>query len=459
VRFARVRREHADPSCVRDDRRPPACRQRLPGQGRDELGELVDPVDGQHAGLPEQRVTGHARRGRGRGVRRRGPLPGRGAARPDRHHRHTLGQPSGEAGELARVAERLQMQHRHPGPLVAVPPQQHVVAADVVLVPRRHRRRHAQTQPAQLLLHRDRDPAGLGDQPDVGGCRFGERGVELHRGVGVDDAEAVRPDHPHVMPADRIEQARGQRGLAGQPRADHQQRAHPPAPALLGHLRYRRRGNAEHREVDRLGQLVHRPKAVDAAHPRRMRVHRDEATRETGPNDVAQYGVAYRVRPAARTHDQHRPRREDRSQAADVRPFLACRERGRVPAGRSEVELDGDLGAVAGPPHRQPDVGQNLPHTLVLGQHVRDEAAHTAAPRAGGQVLQQERSDAECLLAVGHGQRDLRRRGIGARAVALRHTDQLVTAERPSDTSVGPRDAIRSSAGGRAPALKKRRYR
>ena len=432
MRFACVRCEHADPSGVHDDRCPPACRQRLPGQRRDQLGELVDPVDGQHARLPEQRVTGHARRGRGRGVRRRGPLPGRRAARPDRHHRHALGEPSGEAGELARVAERLQVQHRHTGALVAVPPQQHVVAADVVLVPRRHRRRHAQPQPAELVLHRDRDPAGLGDQPDVaGGCRFGERGVEPHRGIGVDDAEAVRPDHPHVVPADRVEQARGQRGLAGQPRADHQQCAHPPAPALLGHLRYRRRGNAEHREVDRLGQLVHRPEAVDTAHLRRMRVHRDEATGETGPDHVAQYGVAHRVRPAARTHDQHRPRREDRSQAADVRPFLARRERGRVPAGRSEVELDGDLAAVAGPPHRQPDVGQHLPHALVLGQHVRDEAAHTAAPGAGGQVLQQERSDAECLLPVGHGQRDLRRQGIGTRAVALRHTDQLLTAERP----------------------------
>ena len=84
-------------------------------------------------------------------------------------------------------------------------------------------------------------------------------------------------------------------------------------------------GHAEHRQVDRLGQLVHRPVAVDAAHLRRMRVHRGEATGETGPDEVAQYGVAHRVRPAARTHDHHRPRREDRSQAARRPPVPRAR--------------------------------------------------------------------------------------------------------------------------------------
>ena len=246
------------------------------------------------------------------------------------------------------------------------------------------------------------------------GCRFGERGVEPHRGIGVGDAEAVRSDHPHVVAADRVEQARGQCRVAGQAGADHQQCAHPPAPALLGHRGHRRRGHAEHRQVGRLRQLVHRPVAGHAAHLRRVRVHRGEATGEPGPDEVGQHGVAHRVRSAARADDDHRARGEDRDQAGDVRPLLAGGERVEIPVGGVEVELDMHLPVLGPPPCRQAEVGQHLPDALVLPQHVRDEPAHTAAAGPGRQVLQQKRAHAVRLRGVRHRQRDLRGRRVVA---------------------------------------------
>ena len=166
-------------------------------------------------------------------------------------------------------------------------------------------------------------------------------------------------------------------------------------------------------------------------HLRGARVHGGEAAGEPGPEKVAQYRVAHRIGPAARTHDDHGPWREDRRQARDVGPLLPHRERVEVGAAGIEVELDVHLVALDPAPHGQAGLGQYLSDTVVLRQHVRDEPAHTGAPGAGRQVFQQQRSDPVRLLRMRHCQRDLGRRRVVGRGEALRHTDQRLATKRP----------------------------
>ena len=298
------------------------------------------------------------------------------------------------------------------------------------------------------LLHRDRDPAGLGDQADrSGGCRLCEGRVEPHRGVGVGDAEAVRPDHPHVVAADRVEQAPGEHRVAGQAGADHQQCPHPLAPALLGH-----RGTAAagtHSTARSTGSVSSSTERWQVTPHTWSACGFTAARRPVKPARTRLCSTAWpdRVRPAARADDHHRAWREDRDQACDVRALLARGEGVQVALGRVEVELDVHLTVVDEPQHRQADVGQHLPDALVLGQHVRDEPAHAArGPGTPGAPAgaSPRRAPAPCAPPPA------RPRPSTARPVleALRHTDQRLAAERAQRHVGRPPRRDRSSAAG-----------
>jgi hypothetical protein len=76
----------------------------------------------------------------------------RRVGRPGLHgqHRHLVRDPARGAGELARVAERLDVQDSEPGDAVVLPPQQHVVARDVELAADGGERGDADAEPGQL---------------------------------------------------------------------------------------------------------------------------------------------------------------------------------------------------------------------------------------------------------------------------------------------------------------------
>ena len=85
--------------------------QRLVGQHAGRVEHLREVVDADHAGLLEQRRRG----GVGRPALGLLPAVARRAADLDRHHRLAARQGPGRAGELRRVAERLQVEHGHVG--------------------------------------------------------------------------------------------------------------------------------------------------------------------------------------------------------------------------------------------------------------------------------------------------------------------------------------------------------
>ncbi len=94
------------------------------------------------------------------------------------------------------------MQQGEIGAAVALPPLEHVVAADVVLVAEGGEGGDADAEPGEPVEQGDADAAGLRTAtpavPGRGGAG-GEGGVEAQRRVGVGDAEVVGADQPHAV--------------------------------------------------------------------------------------------------------------------------------------------------------------------------------------------------------------------------------------------------------------------
>ena len=144
----------------------------------------------------------------------------------------------------------------------------------------------------------------------------------------------------------------------------------------------------------------------------------------------ASNSVPHRIGAPARPDDDDRPRGQHGPQARDVGPLLALGQHVQIARGGRQIQLDVHLPAVAVPPDRQPRIIDHLPHPRVLRQHVSHEAPHTPSPGAGGQVLQQQRTDPHGLRRMRHSNRDLGRRGIGVGHNRVRHTDQSLAPER-----------------------------
>lgn len=119
---------------VGDHDDPGALRQGLRMEQGGGLQQFAHRAGGGDARLGEQGLPGHRAGGRGGGVRGGGAATCVGAPGVDREHRQTAGDAPGGAGEGGGVAEGFQVQQGEVGTAVALPPLEHVVAADVVLV-------------------------------------------------------------------------------------------------------------------------------------------------------------------------------------------------------------------------------------------------------------------------------------------------------------------------------------
>jgi hypothetical protein len=118
---AGVRGEHPGAAHVGYDRDRAARRHRLAGEQRGGLDQVAEAARGNDTGLLEQGFPADQRRGHRRGVRCCRPLAG---FRPPGVHGqdgHAGADPAGHPGELARVAERLDVQHGEFGDAVLFP--------------------------------------------------------------------------------------------------------------------------------------------------------------------------------------------------------------------------------------------------------------------------------------------------------------------------------------------------
>jgi hypothetical protein len=137
-----------------------------------------------------------------------GARAGLGAARFDADDWFSATDPSCEAREAARIAERFEVEEDDRGIRIGLPVLQQIVARHVGLVADADER--GQPDAAVLGEFEDRhaERAALRRQRDAA-CRRDdrrERSVHANRGVGVQDAHAIRADHPHPVGSHAVDQ-------------------------------------------------------------------------------------------------------------------------------------------------------------------------------------------------------------------------------------------------------------
>ena len=166
-RLAGVGAEDAEPAAVRQHGDARAARKRLAGEEDGDVGEILERVGLDHAGLAEDGLDrGHRARERGR-VRARRPLAGARAAALHRQDRLLARDPLREPPELARVPERLQVEEDQVGLGVVLPVLEQVVGGDVRLVPDRDERREAEPARRRLLEQGEPERPALRREADV----------------------------------------------------------------------------------------------------------------------------------------------------------------------------------------------------------------------------------------------------------------------------------------------------
>ena len=160
------------PPALPEDREPRPGGKRLLGEQQGGLGQLLGVATADHAGLGEQGVDPD-RRGRGGGRVR-----GAGALRrsPDRPPTTAssglrLGEAAADAGELRRVAERLEVERGGGDVGVVVPRREQVVARDVGLVAEGDEVPDAQPEATGEVDDDDADATGLGGDRQAAGRR------------------------------------------------------------------------------------------------------------------------------------------------------------------------------------------------------------------------------------------------------------------------------------------------
>ena len=287
---AGVRGQHPGAADVGHHRDVPASRNGLAGQQHGDIEQLTEGVGRDDAGLLEQGLPAHQGRHRGCGMRNGGSLTGIGPAGVHREDGHGPADAARGAGELARIAERLDIQDRKLGRVVLLPPHQHVVTRDVVLVPDGSEGRDADAQPGQPVGEGETETAGLHDQAgnSWGGMPGGEGGVQPDAGHG--DAETVRADQPHAVAAADGQQVRALRGV--KPRGDDDQGPHAAPAAFVGHARYGGRWHGDDREIDGFGKRGDRGQTGHRLHVRGVRVDRVNPSLVAAGDDVVQEGAA-----------------------------------------------------------------------------------------------------------------------------------------------------------------------
>ncbi len=378
-------------------------------------------------------------------MRAHGPAAGVTAAALDQQDRFTRGHPAGDPGELARIAERLEIQGDHVGARVVLPVFEQVVAADVGLVADRDER--GDLQPVQ---QRGGHGARLRHQrhPALDGSVRQEAGVQP--GPGVDHAQAVRADEPHPGRTADLQQLRlrvAPPGL-GEPRRQDYEPGHARVRAVAGHGRHVPGGHRHDGQIHPAGHLV---VAGQAGHLGGLGVDRMDRPGEAPVDQVAQHLVPDGACVAGGADDRHRARGEHAGEGGA--PGFVVAGLDDLPQPGRRLGGDGDVqrAALVALGDVQAEIAQHPQHRAVLGQHVGHQLAHAVLGRVEGDVLQQQRAEPVAVHGVvdEDGQ-------VGAAAVdrdVLRDRDQPLAHDGDERVAVvgGAGDAVHVGVGG-APA-------
>ena len=161
----------------------------------------------QDAGVPEERVDRGLGAGEGGRVRACRLRPGCGRAGLQREDRLPPRDAPREPPELARVAERLEIEEHDVRVLVVLPPLEQVVRRDIGLVPDRHERGEPERLLGRLLEQREAERTALGGEADPPCRQRPRREGRVQADRRHCDAEAVRAEQARAVRAHERKQA------------------------------------------------------------------------------------------------------------------------------------------------------------------------------------------------------------------------------------------------------------
>jgi hypothetical protein len=238
-----------------------------------------------------------------------------------------------------------------------------------------------------------------------------ERCVQRDGRVGVEDAHAVRADHPHPRAADQAGEPLLRRPAVrrdlGEARGDDDDAAHVEGGAVGDDTLDERGRHGDDDEVDRLPDRAEARIGGDPLDLARLRVHWVDRAREAGAHEVRDERAADRSRVARRADDRDGARLEEAPHAlgGGMEPAGECGfPRAVRLLGRERQVHDA---RVARALHDEPRRGEHVQHLVVLAEDVGAELLDPGAPRDAEEVVEQDRADAAPLVRVGDRERDL----------------------------------------------------
>ena len=327
-------------------------------------------------------------------------------SRLERDDRLATGHTPGDPSELARVAERLEVEQDHIRLVVVLPPLEQVVRRDVRLVADRDEGRKAKLALRRLLEQREAEGPALRREADrplrerVGRKRcvqadFGRGDAEA---VGADQPGAVRPDEREqrflTLPALGADFCETGRNDAERADADSKRRR--------CRVEYLKGRNADHRELDPVGDLLDRAVAAHSRDRHRAAIDGIDGSREPRGEHVAEQLSADRTAALRRTDHGDGCRLEERPQRGDDGLVISLVDTGAQRLRRADREPQLELTSVELLGQRETRVCEHADGPAVVGHHVGDEPLDPHPPRADCELLEQPGPDAAPLLVVRH---------------------------------------------------------
>ncbi len=292
---------------------------------------------------------------------------------------------------------------------------QQVVARDVGLVADADEGRQADAAVRRQVEDGETEGAALGREADVSRGRQQRREgrVQSDSRRGVDEAHAVRSDHPQAqVPHPRHQPVlKGAPLVArlGEPGRDHDQRADPGGGQVVDDAQDGGRRNGDDRQVDASRQRPGARQTGDAVDVGRLGVHRVDGTHEAALADGVEDAPADVSRIAGRAHHGHRAWLEHRLQGGDRRDAIPHFRRSDALGRRRDGELQLEAPGVGLGADQEAGLAEDLQHRRVLGEGGRPEARDAAGNGQHRQALEQRRAEPVPLEAVAHRKGDLRR--------------------------------------------------
>ena len=185
---------------------------------------------------------------------------------------------------------------------------------------------------------------------------------------------------------------------------------------------------ADHGEVDLLGQLLDRGVRADAGHGLSGAVDRVRGSLELAAEDVPEDDAADRLAPCRRTDHGDARGCEEGTQRGDDGEMVSLLDVAAVGVRRLDREGDLEGSAVERARHAEARVLEDAHHRRVVAHHLRDEALDPNRGRALRELLEHACADPASLLVIGDGERDLRRRRVAQPRVARQRDDALTVA-------------------------------